>query len=430
MYDSPELTPSYTKNYANDSWQQPLLLAFLASVGIHAILGINLPNIPLFSKPVKLPPTVGLVELTTEQIARLPKPKTEGEISFENIQLPSNISQIPQQQPSFPRLPPTATTPSVSNLPRTSVGRSSYEYEIPERPLTRSPVPLRLGRNFPSSVGSLPPNETPRDDFYTYIPPRPTPVSPSPLPIYRRPLPETYPPSLPPLPNLPEENQGPTEAEIRANIQFDNNEVDESGLFTGNSTRSFLEGVPRPQERYQDKIASRGTNSQQTRPRVETPATTVQPPAEPDPTKINRLPESPLARQIREGKTLREVLNEEANQPERVAVVIPENPTPEVEQRENPPIAPKVEERPAIAVEEQGDFKDLFLADLERSRQQRGQTTLTPEPVATPKPEPITPTPTVAALPTVEPTPVPEAATEVEASPVPETAIEVEPTPE
>ena len=113
MYDSSELTPSYTKNYGNDSWQQPIWIAFLASLGIHAMLGINLEKIPLFSQAVKLPPTVGLVELTPEQIARLPQPKTEPEVSFSNVQPPSNISQIPQQEPSFPRLPsPPTRTPS------------------------------------------------------------------------------------------------------------------------------------------------------------------------------------------------------------------------------------------------------------------------------------------------------------------------------
>ncbi len=455
MYDSPEITQNYTTDYGNDSWQQPIWIAFLASLGIHAILGINLPNIPLFSKPAKLPPTVGLVELTPEQIARLPQPKTEPDISFSNIQPPSNLSQIPQQQPSFPRLPsPPTRTPSVDNLPRTSLPRPSYE--IPERPPTRSTVRLEgLGRDFPSSVSRLPRNQTPVDNDFTYVPPPTTPVLPPPLPRYPRQLPNINRPSLPSLPEFPEENLEPTEAEIRRSLNL-NDDVYESGLFaqnprgnSGNSNStptefkgSLLEGLRRPQERYQDKIAAAPTNSRtnSTATRLQTPRTA----AEPEQSEVNRLPESPLARQIREGKTLQQVLEEETNPPERVAVVTPENTSPggsrqpEVERRETPPAAAKVEEQPAATVEEQEEFKDLFLAELERSRQQRRQTTSTPEPkaeeaiapepITTPEPEPIAPTPTVAVtMPKVETPPRQEV---VENPPVAETAPEVEPTPE
>jgi hypothetical protein len=320
-------------------------------------------------------------------------------------------------------------------------------------------------------VSRLPENQTPIDNDFTYVPPPSTPVLPPPLPTYPRPLPNINRPSLPSLPELPEENLEPTEAEIRRSLNL-NDDVYESGLFAqnprGNSSNStptefkgsLLEGLRRPQQRYQDKVAATPTNSKPNLPtsRTETPTTA----AEPAPTEVNRLPESPLARQIREGKTLEQVLEEEANPPERVAVVTPENTNPgrtrqpEVEPRENPPAAPKVEEQPAPTVEEQDEFKDLFLAELERSRQQRRQTTSTPEPktenpsiapepVTSPEPEP--PTPTVA---TTAPPRPPEKRGEivenlprergevetaprqevVENSPVAETAPEVEPTPE
>ncbi|MDY6806373.1 MAG: energy transducer TonB [Cyanobacteriota bacterium] len=463
MYDSPDITPNYTRDYRNDSWQQPIWLAFLASVGIHAILGINLPNMSLFSQQVKQPPTVGLVELTPEQISRLPQPKTEPDVSFSNIQPPPGISEIPGQQESFPRLPSsTRTTPSVSNLPTTSVGRSSSSYEIPDRPPTRPTVRLPRRESFPSSVSRLPRNQTPIDDFSNSIPRGSTPISPPPpLQTYRRPLPNLNRPSLPPLPSLPEENQGPTEAEIRRSLNL-TDEVFESGLFArnpgsepGNSNStstefkgSLLDGLRRPQERYQDKIATGPSNSS---PATETPATarteTPATPAQQDPTKINRLPESPLARQIRERKA-QQRLGNQRQQPEPVAVVTPETRQPEtsvepeetsveaetnVEPRENQSATPqaKVEvQQPTPAVEEPREFKGSLLEGLERAREQRRQMALTPEATTTPKPEPVeTPTPIVAATPKVEPSPVRETAPEVEPSPVPETALQVEPSP-
>ncbi len=452
MYDSPELTPNYTREYRNDSWQQPIWLAFLASVGIHAILGINLPNISLFSQQVKQPPTVGLVELTPEQISRLPQPKTEPDVSFSNIQPPPGISEIPGQQESFPRLPSsTQTTPSVSNLPTASVGRSSSSYEIPDRPPTRPTVRLPRRESFPSSVSRLPRNQTPIDDFSYSIPRGTTPASPPPpLETYRRPLPSLNRPTLPPLPSLPEENQGPTEAEIRRSLNL-SDDVFESGLFaqnpssdSGNSnststefTGSLLEGLRRPQERYQDKIATGPSNSSPTA-RTQTPATArVQTPATPaqqDPTKINRLPESPLARQIRESKA-RQGLANQTQQPEPVAVVIPETRQPQtnVEPRENPTASPEIEvevQQPTPAVEERREFKGSLLEGLERAREERRQIASTPEVATTPKPEPVqTPTPIVAATPQVEPSPVQQTAPQVEPSPVQQTALQVEPSP-
>ncbi len=142
------------------------------------------------------------------------------------------------------------------------------------------------------------------------------------------------------MPELPEENQGPTDAEIRRSLNL-TDDVYESGLFaqnpsseSGNSTStefkgSLLEGLRRPSERYQDKVATAPTNSSPATARTETPTTarvqTPTTPAEVDPTKINRLAESPLARQIREGKTLQQLVNEPQPPEPVAALVTPQN---------------------------------------------------------------------------------------------------------
>ena len=78
------LDESIEKSSLIDTLRQPIWIALFTSVIIHAILGVNLPKLSLFSEKAKLPPTVGFVELTPEQLERLPQPE-EPEIIFSTI---------------------------------------------------------------------------------------------------------------------------------------------------------------------------------------------------------------------------------------------------------------------------------------------------------------------------------------------------------
>ncbi len=124
MYDSPEITPNYTRDYPNDSWQQTTLDSILSLGHPRHLRHQPAKHIPIFPTS-KTTTNSRSSRINPEQISRQPQPKIEPEIPFSNIQPGSDIFQIPQQQRSFPRLPSAPTTPSVTNLPRTSVTRLS-----------------------------------------------------------------------------------------------------------------------------------------------------------------------------------------------------------------------------------------------------------------------------------------------------------------
>ncbi|MDE5088936.1 MAG: TonB family protein [Trichodesmium sp. St16_bin2-tuft] len=323
------LDESIEKSSLIDTLRQPIWIALFTSVIIHAILGVNLPKLSLFSEKAKLPPTVGFVELTPEQLERLPQPE-EPEIIFSTIPKPGNFSLIAPPTPGEAVFVPQSPS---SELPTIPVDPS--DYNLPKLPPLDS---IDSSSPLPSistpSVSRLPKNPPPKE-FYDNPPI--SSLSPSLIkPTYKPPLPlpsASPPPTFQPLPPLivPENTQD--EYQIRKEIGL-TVEVYESGLSRRptlemnptdgtsvgeNSTgESYSDNLILPPRRYQDKYEVKN-------PTVITPTennTNTQPQKTPlplDPTKKNRLSEAPIVKQVREGKTIEEI----AQEMQQKVVVIP-----------------------------------------------------------------------------------------------------------
>ncbi|NET29911.1 energy transducer TonB [Okeania sp. SIO1I7] len=395
-----------------DTLRQPIWIALFTSVSIHAILGINLPKLSLFSEKAKLPPTVGLIELTPEQLELLPQPE-EPEITFSTIPTPSNLSPI---SPPSPSEVPFVSESSSSELPTIPVDPSDYNLpKLPPEDSTTSSSSTR-SRSTPS-VSRLPRNPSPSEFSYNYpsIPRRSslptTPISPPPLPSRN-----SQPAEIFRVDPQQQSNQNEIdEYQIRKNLNL-TDKVYESGLsrrstleidpqeqtsIVENSTRgSYSANLQLPPRRYQDKVENQiaiapNKNDTDTQTQIEkkpiaiaTPPTPSTPPT-PDPTKKGRLPEAPIVRQLREGKTIQDIA-EEIKQQQQVAVVTPaptetkkSQPEVEVEVQETP-VAPT--SKPSPTPETPKEFKGSLLEKFEQQKQQT-VTTTTPVPQPSPTPE-------------------------------------------
>ena len=344
-----------------DTLRQPIWIALFTSLGIHAILGINLPKLSLFSEKAKLPPTVGLIELTPEQLELLPQPE-EPEITFSTIPVPSNLSPI---SPPSPSGVPFVSESSSSELPTIPVDPSDYKLpELPPEDSITSSSSTR-SRSTPS-VSRLPRNPSPSEFSYNYppIPRSSLPISPPPLPSRN-----SQPAEIFRVDQQQQSNQNEIdEYQIRKNLNL-TDEVYDSGLsrrptleidpqgqtsIVENSARgSYSANLKRPVRNYQDKVENQiaiapnqnDTNTQtEKKPIATATSPTPSTPPTPDPTKKGRLSEAPIVRQLREGKTIQDIA-EDIKQPQKVAVATPA-PTEtnksqsEVEVQETPSAAP------------------------------------------------------------------------------------------
>ncbi|GGA55582.1 energy transducer TonB [Okeania sp. KiyG1] len=411
-FSSLDLNQSIEQPSIIDTLRQPIWIALLTSVGIHAILGINLPKLSLFSEKAKLPPTVGLVELTPEQLELLPQPE-EPEITFSTIPTPSDLSPI---SPPSPSELPVVPESSSSELPTIPVDPSDYKLpELPPEDSITSSSSTR-SRSTPS-VSRLPRNPSPTEFSYNYpsIPPRSslptTPISPPPLPSIN-----SQPAEIFRVDPQQQSNQNQIdEYQIRKNLNL-TDEVYDSGLsrrptleidpqeqtsIVENSTGgSYSANLKLPPRRYQDKVENQiaiapNQNDTDTLTQTEkkpiataTPATPVTPPT-PDPTKKGRLSEAPIVRQLREGKTIQDIAEEIKQQ--KVAVITPaptetnnSQPEVEVEVQETPSVAPTP--KPSPTPETPKEFKGSLLEQFEQKKQQT-VTATTPVPQPSPTPE-------------------------------------------
>ncbi|MDY6786273.1 MAG: hypothetical protein SW833_27630, partial [Cyanobacteriota bacterium] len=145
----------------------PTSVAVLGSVGAHVLLGASLPALSVFSQGQPGPSEVPLVELTPEELARVPSLEPAPAIPFvppastqllplpKNFELPS-VSQKKSQSPA-------ASIPSTPSKPSSGAVKPSPSISIPDRIVTRSPgggkvvrrrglTPgLPSGRGYPSS---------------------------------------------------------------------------------------------------------------------------------------------------------------------------------------------------------------------------------------------------------------------------------------
>ncbi len=408
-FSSLDLDQSIEQSSVIDTLRQPIWIALFTSLAIHGILGINLPKLFLFSEPAKLPPTVGLVELTPEQLEGLPQPE-KPEITFSTIPAPPNFSLVVPSSPGVPFWPQS----SSSELPKIPVAPSNYN--LPKLPPEDSTASSSANRSSSTpSVSRLPRNPSPTDYSYNYPSiPRRSPLSITPI----------YPP---PLPNI---NRQPTDI-FQTNPQQKSNqdEIDEYQLRknfnltdkvydSGLSRRQTLEIDPQtqtdvledstrqsystnlqlPPRRYQDKAENQiavnpnQDNTNTNTPTEKAPVARVTPEASPKPdsTKKNRLPEAPIVRQLRGGKTIQDVAAE-AKQQTEVAVATPESPTDtnqsqqKIELQETPSLKPTP--KPSLVPEKPKEFKGSLLEKFEQSQQAQVTDETTPTPKPSPQPE-------------------------------------------
>jgi len=443
-FSSLDLDRPIEKSSLIDTLRQPIWIALFTSVIIHAILGINLPKLSLFSEKAKLPPTIGLVELTPEQLELLPQPE-EPEITFSTIPVPGNFSPI---TPSTPAQVPSFSQSPSSELPTIPVDPS--DYNLPKLPPQDSST---SSSSFSTpSVSRLPRNTPPREFSYNYpsIPRRSllpvTPVSPAPLPSRNRQPVDIFQIEPPQAPNQVEID----EYQIRKSLNL-TDKVYESGLsrrptleidprdetaVAENSRKSYTANLKLPPQRYQDKVENKVAitpkeNSTNTQPQKT--------PLPPDPTKKNRLSEAPIVRQLREGKTIQDIA-QEAKQQEKIVVVAPSPtatqksqpetsseaqqqkivvvaPSPTATQKSQPETPSVVAApKPSPILEKPKEFKGSLLEKFQRPQQQK-VTEVAPVAKPSPKPEENlaaatleetkAPTPEVKVTPPVAPTPKP-----------------------
>jgi hypothetical protein len=152
-YASPNKSfPELLKNLSQ-TLGQPTGIAVLASIGIHAALGVSLPYLPLSSQPKPKPiRNVQLLELSPKELSQLPAP------SPSPLPLPSALNQQLQPLPSLSSplsgagssLPSSSDKslslsdlPPISSLPSTG----GFSWQIPKR----SPNLKLSTRNSPSN---------------------------------------------------------------------------------------------------------------------------------------------------------------------------------------------------------------------------------------------------------------------------------------
>ncbi len=429
-FSSLDLDRPIEQSSLTDTLRQPIWIALFTSVIIHAILGINLPKLSLFSEKAKLPPTVGLVELTPEQLERLPQPE-EPEITFSTIPAPPNFSPITPPTPG--EVPSFSQSPS-SELPTIPVDPS--DYNLPKLPPLDSTTSSSSTPSFSTpSVSRLPRNPSPREFSYNYpsIPGRSplprTPISPLPLPNTNRPPVDIFQIEPPEDPNQSQID----EYQIRKNLNL-TDKVYESGLsrrptleidptdetsVAENSRKSYSANLTLPPQRYQDKVKNQNAitpteNNTNTQPQKTSVATaTPKKPLPPDPTKKNRLSEAPIVRQLREGKTIQNIA-EEAKQQQKIVVATPSPTETQKYQPETPSVIPTP--KPSPTPEKPKEFKGSLLEKFEQPQQQK-VSEIPPTPKPSPKPEEnlaaatleetTPPKPEVKVTPSVAPTPKP-----------------------
>lgn len=127
------MTASIPSEFLPSSFRPPIVLCVLASVGVHGLFAANIQNFNFYSKSVKLPPTVQVVELSPEQISGV-YPAAPPKLSFTPLRslspslsvlpVPSTDNIVPPPAPedfmqaaSLPVWPTTIPLPPPSNSP-------------------------------------------------------------------------------------------------------------------------------------------------------------------------------------------------------------------------------------------------------------------------------------------------------------------------
>lgn len=160
--------PSFLQNLAQ-TLRQPTWIGTLASVGVHGLLWVILPVLPISSNtPEQERRTVQLVELTPEELSRVPQ-FTQPQNLFPNNPIQGNIlPSSPLTQPSTlpPPIDPSLLYPLPINpppniwspLPNTFENNQPDQPEPKKKPVTRNNKPERTDDD------SKKPDDKPKDD--------------------------------------------------------------------------------------------------------------------------------------------------------------------------------------------------------------------------------------------------------------------------
>ncbi len=168
-------------------------LATLASLGIHGLLLLSLPLLPLDSKETYSQRNIGLVSLTPSEQSRLPQGATE------QVTLPPFATQ-PSELPPLPPPPPFQSGILPPLPPPPPIGNTSlYQYpggnSLPQPPTLRVPSPPIQQYSQPT-ISQFPVSQLPSPPAPPQISQLPNPPAPtqtirlrqiSPLPSYRIP---------------------------------------------------------------------------------------------------------------------------------------------------------------------------------------------------------------------------------------------------
>jgi len=161
-------------NALSEPLRQPFWWAALASVGLHGVLGISTPTLSSLiyggNSSKNLPGSVGLIQLTPAEVARLPQT-----IPPRASNTPFSIAPVPLLPPPnlAPSLPPA---PGAVNLPALPPGMPPPGFFPPFLPPPFLPPPLAPE----TATSALPPPKTPSQNFPapplktpTFLPPPP-----------------------------------------------------------------------------------------------------------------------------------------------------------------------------------------------------------------------------------------------------------------
>ena len=240
---------SLLANALSEPLRDPFWWAALASVSLHGVLGVNAPKISNLiyggNSSKNLPGSVGLVELTSAEVGRLPQsiPPLRS-----NLKSPLSIAPVPLPRNLTPPLPPAPTT--AINLPALPPGMPppGFFSPLPSSPLpSLSPPPLP--KNPPSPTATTPSQRQQTDT------PRPQ-LSPTIDPLNTQQLPPPPPPI--PLPLLPPQTS-------------DRQEKDEAETYQQTIDRNKVPDLSDPNKINEPQYPKRNSASKVDEPPSETP---------------------------------------------------------------------------------------------------------------------------------------------------------------
>lgn len=200
-----------------EAWRSSNGIAALASIGIHLIAMVTLPLVEFNSPEINSQQTIGLVELSPEELSRLPQvapqqnPLPSASLQDDLPPLPSSpafpSNELPPLPPPtfLPPPPPLNTPPSYQSLP-------------PQIPVAQIPLPPPPQSESPSE--QIPAPELSQKLEQELAPPPPNAVLPSPnLPSVNglRPGEPLSPPAERQIP--PQQNNNQTQQQVAANIK-------------------------------------------------------------------------------------------------------------------------------------------------------------------------------------------------------------------